>query len=46
MKMGLMGNLRKKYPEAAKITKKFLESSCCDEDREISKKKSRKKKRK
>ena len=43
MKMGLMGNLRKKYPEAAKITKKFLESPCCDEDQNISRKKKKRK---
>lgn len=32
-------DLKKKYPEAYKLSKKFLESECCDEDKNGKRKK-------
>jgi len=31
-------DLRKKYPQAAKLVQKFLDSECCDEDKKSGKK--------
>lgn len=31
-KMSMIKNLKKKYPEAEKLARKFLDSNCCDED--------------
>jgi len=41
--MGLIGDIKKKNPEAAKLAQKFLESPCCDEDEDAGKGKKKKK---
>jgi len=32
-KQSSLKDLRKKFPEAAKVVEKFLDSECCDEDK-------------
>jgi len=36
-------DLKKKYPEAYKLSKKFLDSECCNEDKDNGKKKKKNK---
>jgi hypothetical protein len=35
--MGVIKDLKKKYPEIEELINKFLESNCCEEDEEQSK---------